>query len=116
GDQAWQPIYQVLNLPWIGEFSWDFVWTEVDQYLTLAGLSPRAIPITFERAIARQNALHEQREQEEKARLEAIQRMRAEAVAAQEQREKNQPRWGTPAAKQREIEKLRQKIEEQRKK
>jgi ankyrin repeat protein/AAA domain-containing protein len=74
GDaDVWVPIYQALNLPFIGEFAWDFVWGRIDEYLVMAGLPERTIPIPAERAIARQEA----------------------AARDREKWERDQPKWGT---------------------
>jgi hypothetical protein len=79
GD-AWVPIYQALNLAFIGEFAWDFVWERVGAYLTMADLPERGTPIAAERAVARHEAAErEQREAEARA---AHERWRAEQTAA----------------------------------
>jgi hypothetical protein len=79
GD-AWVPIYQALNLAFIGEFAWDFVWERVGAYLTMADLPERGTPIAAERAVARHEAAErEQREAEARA---AQERWRAEQTAA----------------------------------
>ncbi len=93
GD-VWVPIYQALNLPLINEFSRDSVWDRIDEYLVRAGLPSRTVPVAAERALARQQAA-----EQEQARQEAEwQAQRAKPPA--------EPRWGTKAAKRREIERL----------
>lgn len=82
GNESWVPIYQALNLPFVGEFAWDFVWPRLDEYLMRAGLPERTVPIAFELVLARQ-----QQTQHEQAR-------KAEA-----HKEAAPPKWGTPAAK-----------------
>jgi hypothetical protein len=67
GDgERWTPIYTALNLPLINEFSFDNGWESVseaiDNYLALAGLPKRTIPIAAERAVAREESLQRQRE------------------------------------------------------
>jgi hypothetical protein len=49
GAPAWVPIYQALNLPFVGEFAWDFVWPRIDEYLMLADLPEHTMPVIFER-------------------------------------------------------------------
>lgn len=114
GADAWMPVFQALNLPLVGEFAWDFVWPRIDDYLASAGLPERKTPIAAEQAVARQQAAELAREQEEKARQEAIDRYRAEQAkqfAEQQRREATPPKWGTRAAKEMEIERIRQEIE-----
>ena len=97
GD-VWVPIYQALNLPLINEFSRDSVWDRIDEYLVRAGLPSRTVPVAAERARARQQAA-----EQEQARQEAEwQAQRAKPPA--------EPRWGTKAAKRRELERLRAEI------
>lgn len=108
--EAWVPVYQALNLAFIGEFAWDFVWERVDAYLDMAGLPKRGTPIVAERAIARWETA--QREAEARA---AQERWRAEQIAAQQRRREAAPKWGTPEAKRREIERIRKEIEERKK-
>ncbi len=97
GD-VWVPIYQALNLPLINEFSRDSVWDRIDEYLVRAGLPSRTVPVAAERALARQQAA-----EQEQARQEAEwQAQRAKPPA--------EPRWGTKAAKRRELERLRAEI------
>ena len=103
GDaDIWMPIYQALNLPFISEFAWDFVWDRIDEYLAMAGLPARTVPISAERAIARHEAAARDRE-------------KRESDPPNEKRESDRPKWGTPEAKQWEIERLRQEIEKKKK-
>jgi hypothetical protein len=57
-EELWMPIYAALNLPLINEFSrddeWESVWDRIAEYLAMAGLPERTIPIAAERAVARQ--------------------------------------------------------------
>ena len=55
GD-VWVPIYQALNLNFIGEFAWDSMWERVNAYLDMAGLPSRGVPIVAELAFARYKA------------------------------------------------------------
>lgn len=112
GVEAWVPIYQALNLPFVGEFAWDFVWPRVDEYLALAGLPGRTVPIAFERAVARQQAEQLAQEREAQALQEVIERRKAEMLVARQRAESSRPKWGTKAAKQAEIERIRKEIEE----
>ena len=79
GEEAlWVPIYTVLNLPFINEFAWDiayeeldlpllngtawdFSWHCIDDYLSMAGLPERTIPLAAERAMARHEAAQHER-------------------------------------------------------
>ena len=56
GTDVWGPIYQALNLPFIAESAWDFIWDRIDDYLSKAGLPQHTAPIAAERAIARHAA------------------------------------------------------------
>lgn len=106
--EAWMPVFQALNLPFIGEFAYDFVWERVEVYLQMAGLAPRGTPIAAERTVARWQ--EEQREQE---RREAEARLAMQA--ARQQRQATTPKWGTPEAKRLEIERIRRDIENRKK-
>ena len=55
GD-VWVPIYQALNLSFIGEFAWDFMWDKVNAYLDMASLPRRGMPIAAELAVPRHEA------------------------------------------------------------
>lgn len=114
GVESWVPIYTALNLPFVSEFAWDFVWPRIDEYLMLANLPERTVPIAFERLVARraQEQLEEEREAE--ALREAIELRRAEMVAARERVAAAPPKWGTRAAKQAEIERIRMEIAKRR--
>ncbi len=110
-EEQWIPVYMALNLPLINEFSrsdgWASVSLAIDKYLASAGLPGRMIPIAAERAIAREEAL--QREEEARA---ATARPPTEQAATPEAAP---VKWGTAAAKRREIERLRREIEERNK-
>ncbi len=114
-EEHWTPIYAALNLPLINEFAFDNGWVNladpIQAYLSLAGLGERRIPIATERRIAHEAALQRQREEEEAASRAALERWKAEQAAARRQ----PARWGTPAAKQQELERLRQEIEARKK-
>lgn len=60
-EERWTPIYAALNLPLINEFSrldsWDNVSDAIDNYLALAGLPERTMPIAVERLVAREGSL-----------------------------------------------------------
>jgi len=112
---AWVPIYLALNLSFIGEFALDFLWGRIDACLAAAGLPERTTPIAAERAVARQeNAVREKEKREVEARA-AHERWLAEPQAARRRLETNQAKWGTPAAKRREIERLQAEIESRKK-
>jgi hypothetical protein len=104
GD-AWVPVYQALNLAFIGEFAWDFMWERVDTYLETAGLPKRGTPIVAERAMARLEAAQREREA-----CAARERWRAGQTATRQHAQLTEPKWGTPEAKRREIERIRKEI------
>lgn len=110
GNESWVPIYQALNLPFVGEFAWDFVWPRLAEYLMLAGLPERAVPIALERLVARQQQAQREQEREAEALKEAVERNEAERPAARQRMAAPPPKWGTPAAKRAEIERIRQAI------
>ena len=115
GDtDVWVPIYQALNLPFVAEFAWNFVWAGVDDYLALAGLPARTIPVVYERALARERADTRAREREMRELEESSTRYRAEIEAARRQAAPIAPKWGTAEAKRQEIERIRREIEERR--
>ena len=109
-------IYTALNLPFVNEFAWDFVWSRVDEYLELAGMPERTVPIAAEAALARQQAAREAQEREAKELQEAIERRRAEMLAARQLQAAAPPKWGTRTAKQMEIERIRREIAEKQNK
>jgi hypothetical protein len=106
--ESWVPIYQVLNLPLIAEFARFETLPALERYLDAAGLSPCPIPMLNAEMIAR--------EQETLRRLEEARRQREEAerrLAAKRRQPAAKPappRWGTPQAKAREIERIRAEI------
>lgn len=110
-EEHWTPIYAALNLPLINEFSqedgWESVWDRISDYLALAGMPKRTIPIAAERAIARKQALEREREKREAEARAALERWRKQPAV--------EPKWGTAEAKRLEIERLRRKIEERKK-
>jgi len=56
GSDAWVPVYQALNLPFIKESALDLIWSRIDVYVKAASLPPQPAPIAAERAIARRTA------------------------------------------------------------
>ena len=113
--EAWVPIYQALNLAFIGEFAWDFVWQRVDAYLEMAGLPPRGTPIAAERTVARWQAAEREQEQREAEARAAQDKWRAEQMAAQQRRQQEAPKWGTTEAKRHEIERIREEVAKRKK-
>lgn len=115
--QSWIPIYQALNLPLIGEFAGADVWPRIDEYLTLAKLPERTVPVVAERTIARQESARKIAEENERQRLEQLaklQREHAEYLAARKAKPPTPPKWGSPAAKRLEIERIRKELEEKK--
>jgi hypothetical protein len=106
---TWVPIYQALNLPFINEFVRDDLRRRIANYLALANLPACAIPVAAERAVARMEVLRrEQAEREARKQREYERLLAADHPLLPHQPE--EPKWGTPAAKRREIERLLAKI------
>ena len=105
GEENWLPIFQALNLPFLNEFAGDGLGPRIDAYLDAAGLPERTTPIAAERALAEL--------QKQKLRREQKAKELQEKMAA---RKAQPPAWGTPAARQAEIERIRREIESKRKK
>jgi hypothetical protein len=119
GEELWTPIYGALNLPLVNEFAWENGWEGVGdriaEYLTMAGLPERTIPLAAERAVARQEALIRERERREDEKRAALERWREEQAATRQRQPAKQAKWGTPEAKRVEIERIRREIEERKK-
>jgi hypothetical protein len=115
GAESWTPVYAALNLPFINEFAQNVTWTRIDEYLMLAGLPERTVPIAYERPLARWQAAQLAQKREAAAVQEAIERRKAQMMAAQGPVEAPPPKWGTPAAKRAEIERIRKEIAKRRK-
>ena len=110
------PIYEALNLQLINEFAlpddgWEPIGDRIAEYLSMAGLAARTIPIPAERSIARQQAADRERAEREAEKLAALERIRATKAAKLTE----EPKWGTPEAKRREIERVRREIESRKK-
>ena len=123
-EEQWTPIFAALNLPLINEFSvdnrWQSVSASVDDYLSLAGMPKRTIPIAAESAYAKELTLQRHAEAKMAEAREAETKM-AEARAAQARQLaeqaatwQEQPKWGTRDAKRMEIERLKREIEERK--
>jgi hypothetical protein len=143
--EEWLPIFQALNLPFYNEFTWVGQWPDVHHYLEMAGLPPPATPIAArhwderrhaaekekrdkaaklaKEGEARERRMARMRERTE-ARMEEYRRQQEEAKArmaqtlaeAKETPPAKPARWGTPEAKQAEIERIRREIEERARK
>ena len=116
GVETWVPVYQALNLPLINEFALEEVWPMVDQYLSLAGLPERTIPIAAERALARLQALKVAREREAKEQQDAMDRQMQQLREARTPRQNAPAPWGTKAARLQEIARVRREIEARKRK
>ena len=117
GVETWVPVYQALNLALVNEFALEEVWPMVDQYLLLAGLPERSMPVAAERAISRRQALEAQTERDARELRDTLERQARELREAHEHalqerawRQNTPPPWGSRAAKQQEIERVRREI------
>jgi hypothetical protein len=114
-EENWIPIFTALNLSVISEFAyndgWVSTWDNIDMLLGLAGLPGHTTPVAAERFVERQAAKMRELDERRANQLAAEMRLRAVAEA------KNQiaPRWGTKVAKRLEIERVRQEIENRKK-
>lgn len=110
GSEAWVPVYQALNLPFTNESARDDLGERIAEYLAMAGLPPRAVPVAAERAIAGQEAAarsHSERQaREQTGYARWLPKRDSPAFPGQPA----EPHWGTPEAKRREIERLRATI------
>jgi AAA domain len=106
-EETWMPIYAALNLPLINEFAvddeWDGVGEKIAEYLGLAAMPERLIPVMGERVYQCRQAEALAREAQQKALHAEVERLR--------QARAQPPKWGTPQAKRMEIERLRREIE-----
>ncbi len=120
-EEVWQPIYAALNLPLINEFASDYdfaiesVWDRIGKYCAMAEIPKPAVPIPAERAIARQVAAEKELAAREAEQLAALQRWQKEQQATKQRKTVQEPKWGTPEAKRREIERLLREIEAKKK-
>ena len=117
GVETWVPVYQALNLALVNEFALEEVWPMVDQYLLLAGLPERSMPVAAERAISRRQALEAQTERDARELRDTLERQARElrevhehALKERAWRQNTPPPWGSRAAKQQEIERVRREI------
>ncbi|MSQ72474.1 MAG: hypothetical protein EXR27_14460 [Betaproteobacteria bacterium] len=118
-EEHWTPIYSALNLPLINEFSrddgWDSVWDRIDEYLAMAGLPERTIPLAAERAVARHEAAVRELEKRQEEQRQDLERLRESPIATRQAAPAGRPAWGTAEARWMEIERIRREIEERRK-
>jgi Ankyrin repeats (3 copies)/UvrD/REP helicase N-terminal domain len=121
GEEIWQPVYAALNLPLINEFArnYDFaiesVWDRIGKYCAMANMPKPSVPIIAERSIAKQEAARKELVAREAEQHAALERWQKEQEAANEHNPIQEPKWGTPEAKRREIERVRREIEAKRK-
>ncbi|OGA71444.1 MAG: hypothetical protein A3G81_15765 [Betaproteobacteria bacterium RIFCSPLOWO2_12_FULL_65_14] len=114
-NETWVPVYRALNLPLVAEFASGSVWQRIDEYLAMAGLPARTIPIAAERATERERAHLRERSRRQAEEAERIERWRAAQAAGPLAPQPAEPKWGTPEARRQEIEGVRQAIEARRK-
>jgi hypothetical protein len=118
-EEVWIPVYGALNLPLVNEFAWDDSWAGVGdriaEYLALAGLPERTVPVVAEHAVAREKALAREQEERAKEQRATLERLRSEQAETRLRQQAEKPKWGTPEAKRQEIERIRREIEERKK-
>jgi len=105
--EVWQPVYAALNLPLVHELAHPKHWALSQALWKLAGGAELPVPVAGERWW--------QRDQAELERLlrEADEHRRAQPRPAPLP-DAEPPRWGTPAAKRAELERVRRQIEANR--
>jgi hypothetical protein len=111
---TWVPVYQALNLRFINEFARDFLWDRIRQYLAMANLPECAVPVAAERALARQEAAGREQAERQARQLREYERRLAARGRPWLPDQPDEPKWGTPEAKQREIERMLEKIKANR--
>ena len=94
-EASWRPVFAVLNLPLIGEFSTPFSRDNLNAYLTSAGILACPAPIMAEREFTRLEAAARRREEERRAQYRAPQAVRPKT----ELKTIEKPPWGTPEAR-----------------
>jgi hypothetical protein len=109
--EVWRPLCSALNLPLIKEFADEYYKPALDRYLAAAGLPECAAEFSRERSEvparrARANAAGAARADEELE--EDVLRDALEASG-------DEPKWGTPQARWREMERLQRRIDAVRK-
>jgi hypothetical protein len=111
---TWVPVYQALNLRFINEFARDFLWDRIRQYLAIANLPECAVPVAAERALARQEAAGREQAERQAGQLREYEHRLAARGRPWLPDQPDEPKWGTPEAKQREIERMLEKIKANR--
>lgn len=107
GDAGgWVPLAQALNLPLVAEFARHASWPALAALLEQAGSAAPAVPVTLERAVARERAAQEAHE----AMMRELEEERRRNEAQRATRAAQPPPWGSPGAKAREIERIRRAI------
>ncbi|MGH8220685.1 MAG: ankyrin repeat domain-containing protein [Steroidobacteraceae bacterium] len=107
-EEFWRPLIALLNLPLVNEFTPDFNRLWIAYLATLSSLPSPTVPIAGERLFAQEQATRRERE-----RLDAERRPHVERRAGVDlPQQPAEPKWGTPEARQRELERLLRRIEE----
>lgn len=125
GEESWRPVFAVLNLPLISEFSTPYSRSRLSEYLSSAAMPACPIPIMAEREAARLQA--EANRQQEEVRRQETQRLerereRAKLLGQHEPQRARQatptadakPRWGTPEARREAMLDLQRRIDTRR--
>jgi hypothetical protein len=113
--ETWVPLYQALNLPFIHEFARDESWERIAGYLAMAQMPECAVPIAAERAVAQAEAERRKREEHATRQRSDYERRLTTQGRALLPDQPEEPKWGTPEEKRREIERLLAKIAANRK-
>ncbi|MGA8147434.1 MAG: UvrD-helicase domain-containing protein [Gallionellaceae bacterium] len=120
-EEIWQPIYAALNLPLINEFARDddfaiaSIWNQIGNYCAMATMPKPSVPIAAERSIARKQAADRELAAHQAEQRAALQRWQKEQEADRQRKLIKEPKWGSPEAKKREIERVRREIEASKK-
>ena len=108
--EIWRPIGSVLNLPLLKEFTIEHYKPAVDRFLEAAQLPAHPAEFSQERTdVSRRRA------EASMAKAERARQVWEEKTLGDEFEAPDEPKWGTPGARLREMMRLQRRIDEQRK-
>ncbi len=123
-EEAWQPVYQALNLPLINEFARIHLfeelsaWNHIGEYCAMASMPAPPLPIAAEREMARREAARLDRiklEVEERAAQEREDKAEKAPVAERKKAYAEKLKQDTHESGRVELERLRKEIEDLKK-